>query len=299
MTPNLLITGSHRSGSTWVGKMLSLGSDTFYIDEPFNLKYKKNSPFNYWFEYVNHENQSKYMPYLNSEVKNGVFSYIKNINKAQNKSELKYRLLQNKALLLQNHLIFKDPIAIFSTEWLNQQMGLQPLILLRHPAAVVSSIMVQKWEHDFSQFLKQPYLMDDLLNVYKPQIEEYARTGKSPLQQNAFLWTLIHHAILQFKEKYSEWYFVKYEEVASNPILEFEKIYNYCGLKYSDGIKSKINQFCSKDNINENSANDPHTVNRYSAQSIDSWRNNLSQEEINTIWKITQPIAEQLGYNID
>lgn len=34
----ILVTGSRRSGSTWVGNVLSLAAGTGYVHEPFNTK---------------------------------------------------------------------------------------------------------------------------------------------------------------------------------------------------------------------------------------------------------------------
>lgn len=34
---NILVTGSHRSGTTWIGQMLSQDKNTMYVYEPFNI----------------------------------------------------------------------------------------------------------------------------------------------------------------------------------------------------------------------------------------------------------------------
>ena len=48
----ILITGCHRSGSTWVGKMLSLPVRVIYVSEPFNPGYGLKV-FKNWFKYNN------------------------------------------------------------------------------------------------------------------------------------------------------------------------------------------------------------------------------------------------------
>ena len=40
MNNPILVTGSHRSGTTWVGKMLAADSDTAYISEPLNVLHR-------------------------------------------------------------------------------------------------------------------------------------------------------------------------------------------------------------------------------------------------------------------
>lgn len=36
MRSPILVTGSHRSGTTWLGQMLSLSNEAFVVHEPFN-----------------------------------------------------------------------------------------------------------------------------------------------------------------------------------------------------------------------------------------------------------------------
>ncbi len=66
----ILVTGSHRSGSTWTGHVLSRADDVRYVNEPFNIGLSyKNSPFTFWFEYladkpIQHQEDAQH--YLNS-----------------------------------------------------------------------------------------------------------------------------------------------------------------------------------------------------------------------------------------
>jgi hypothetical protein len=60
----ILVTGSHRSGSTWVGKMIAQSPSVVYIHEPFNLEIGPcvgicSAKFNYWFTYISPENESQ------------------------------------------------------------------------------------------------------------------------------------------------------------------------------------------------------------------------------------------------
>src|SRR5262245_38121174 len=67
----ILVTGMHRSGSTWVGRMLAEAPDLFYIHEPFSVtdgpgRGVCNVKFKYWFTYVSRENEADfYQPIKN------------------------------------------------------------------------------------------------------------------------------------------------------------------------------------------------------------------------------------------
>jgi hypothetical protein len=39
---NILISGSHRSGSTWTGKVISQSNSVRYVHEPFNIDIERD-----------------------------------------------------------------------------------------------------------------------------------------------------------------------------------------------------------------------------------------------------------------
>jgi len=52
---SILITGSTRSGTTYVGRVLSENKNLIYLWEPFQVGLKERNPagvFDYWFEYL-------------------------------------------------------------------------------------------------------------------------------------------------------------------------------------------------------------------------------------------------------
>lgn len=70
MPQPILVTGAHRSGTTWIGNIISSAQNVFYVQEPFNIGIKrKNSPCFYWFEHVegkSHDEKIKFEKYLKS-----------------------------------------------------------------------------------------------------------------------------------------------------------------------------------------------------------------------------------------
>ena len=55
----ILIIGLHRSGTTWLAKMLSLPDEIRYVSEPFNPN-TGLKVFTDWLVYINHDNEGKY-----------------------------------------------------------------------------------------------------------------------------------------------------------------------------------------------------------------------------------------------
>src|SRR4029453_10926731 len=61
----LLVTGAHRSGTTWVGRMIDLSPEGGYINEPFNPHHQPGicgCRFPLWFQYVNRDNEHHFRP---------------------------------------------------------------------------------------------------------------------------------------------------------------------------------------------------------------------------------------------
>ena len=64
----ILVTGSHRSGTTWTGKMIGFSPNVVYIQEPFNKKYYSPGICSIYFEkpffYITEENEHDYFEAL-------------------------------------------------------------------------------------------------------------------------------------------------------------------------------------------------------------------------------------------
>src|SRR5512143_1359685 len=61
----ILVTGTHRSGTTWVGKMLAADSSVAYISEPLNVLHRPSvfrPKVKHWYQYICEENQDEYLP---------------------------------------------------------------------------------------------------------------------------------------------------------------------------------------------------------------------------------------------
>ena len=64
----ILVTGTHRSGTTWVGKMLAADSSTAYISEPLNVLHRPGvlrAKVDHWYQYICEENEHEYLPAFN------------------------------------------------------------------------------------------------------------------------------------------------------------------------------------------------------------------------------------------
>jgi hypothetical protein len=291
----ILITGSHRSGSTWVGKIISHAPSVAYIHEPFNLNHRIGTcdiVFKYWFSYICIENENLYSKSI-SDCLDFRYKFIKELRTLKSVKDAA-RLVRDythftKARLTDKRPLVKDPIAIFSAEWLANRFGMDVVVLIRHPAAFAGSLKKANWRYPFEHFLKQPLLMDQHLNDYRSEIEEYAKNEKNIIDQSILLWNLIHFMILKYRTKNEKWNFIKHEELSRNPIDEYSKLYQTLGLQFSRNVLEKIKE-SSHAGFRETQLDE---FKRDSKSNIWNWKNRLTSEEIQRVKEKTHEIASQ------
>jgi len=278
--PPILVTGSHRSGSTWVGKMLALPSEVKYISEPFNpiIGIKK---INKWFLYINDKNEAEYQ----SEIER-LLKFMGDV--PFNLPAVKYWL--NALRPGKKRPLLKDPIAAMSSDWLSSTFNMQVVVLLRHPAAFHSSLKRVNWHFDFNNFLDQTELMSDHLSSLKPLIE---KPNKTYVEEAGILWLCIYRVLDAFSQKHPDWIVVRHEDLSRNPVEEYQKLYQKLDLEFTNKIKAEIIKTSGGHNSAEAKQGQALDLNRDSRGLIKSWQKHLSQEEIKRIRELTEPLAHK------
>lgn len=294
----ILVTGSHRSGTTWAGKNLALAPNTGYIHEPFNIGIHLGvvgTPFRHWFQYISDDNShGKYKkaldkvihyryPLLNNLARNRTLGGAKLIWKDQ-----KHTLLHK---IRSDTPIVKDPIAFFSADWLGRTYGMNVLVMIRHPAAFCSSLKIKNWAFNFNNFLDQPLLMERYLRGFEEEIREYARDEKGIIDQGILLWNCIHHTVTVYQQEHPEWVFARHEDLSHDPERHFESIFRKFGLEFTPEVKAAIAQNSGSHNPSEQQADDEFR--RDARKNIYNWRNRLDEDEIARIKNGTAEVSRR------
>ena len=177
--------------------------------------------------------------------------------------------------------LIKDPLAFFSSEWLNEQFNVLPILIIRHPAAFVSSVIKQNWEQPFEHFTKQKGFVKEKLAPFKDQIEEYSIKKYPLIDQAILIWNIVHYQMKNYMNTYPNWYFIKHETLSLDPVGEFKKIYDYAKIPFTDNVKDKIIAYSGLSN--EKVLFDKK-VKRNSKKNITAWKERLKSEEIKYIY---------------
>ena len=281
----ILVTGSHRSGSSWVGKMIATSPRIGYIHEPFNVDHHPGVcpmvvPF--WFLYLTEDNAREFAPHLDRTLR---FSYsplaeLIAVRRPRHLGRLlfdgadfaKYRFQRRRPLI-------KDPLALFSAEWLASNYDMKVVLLVRHPAAFASSVRRQEYRHPFSHFLQQPRLMHDHLESFESDIQAMHDHTPDSIEESALLWRITTHMTLKLKDSHPDWLFYRYEDLASDPAESFERIFNMLHLEFNSEIRDRIV--------------------RSTHPNISGWRRHLSRREIDVLRSEVDELAGLLYTDAD
>lgn len=288
----ILVTGSHRSGSTWVGKMLSLSSSIGYIHEPFNIERRRfgicRAKFQHWFFYVTEENESTfYQPIKDTLDLN--YSFKEDIKEIKSLKDIgcslrdyikfsHYQISRVRPLL-------KDPLAVFSAEWLASRFNMNVIVLIRHPAAFAGSLKIKDWTFPFSHFLEQPLLMRDHLEPFEAEIKDYTKREYPVIDQAILLWKIVHYVIAKYKKNHPDWLLIRHEDISRNSSYFFNTIFNNLNIEFTHKIQNKIEKYTALEKPRKQLLIRRHNleIKRNSRANIYSWKSRLSASEIKTI----------------
>ncbi len=297
----ILVTGSHYSGSTWVGKMLSQGSDVGYIHEPFHPRHSKGicaAKIEYPFAYLAPHSAS-----CSSGIKNMLgfkYSLLDAVRSGLDFQQLKSRLQEliqfNKYRLSCRRALIKDSNALFSADWLAKTFDMDVVIVVRHPAAFAASLKVADCRTPFVAFQNQPELMREHLSPFDAQIQQFAWQQPDIIDEAILLWRMMHLVILRFAHYHPNWIFVRHEDLSRNPLSSFGRIYQALGLDYNSDIQRVVEDHSSSRHAA--SGRVTNDIKRNSMANLHTWSNRLTDSEILRIKDGTEDFASHF-YNDD
>jgi hypothetical protein len=295
----ILVTGAHRSGTTWVGKMLAANQKTAYISEPLNLLHRSGvcrAEVQHWYPYICQENEANFLAPLQETLR---FSYhpwleIKSIKSTKDLMRMaRDATIFLRARTLHQRTLLKDPFALFSIPWFIQRLQCQVVVVVRHPLAFVSSLKRLKWSFDFNHLLKQPLLMRDLLTDFHTEMTSLLQQPNDVIAQGSLLWRILYQVASSYQEQYPTIQVIRHEDLSISPIEHFSRLYASLDLPFTTPARSAILRSTRGENPSELSTKRVHAVKLDSQANLQNWKKRLSTAEIAQISQLTRPLTTQ------
>jgi hypothetical protein len=287
------VTGSIRSGTTWVGKMIGAHLGIRVLYEPFNWQCSE-CPVGHFYHYVTEETEPQFKAYLErlfqyhspwwDKVKDNYCLEAVVRATAVAAKRLACRWLGVRPLM-------KDPIAFFSAEWLAKTYDMDVIVLIRHPAAFASSLKRLDWWCPTDHLLGQPQLMDGYLKPFRQELEHLDNSPDDIIEHANLYWRMVNHVALIYQRRHPDWLFLRHEDLSAHPVEEFRKVFDRLNLRFTGRVRRAIECHTAAKNPAEAPQGVIHELMRNSRENIWNWRHRLSPEEIDRIREGTADVA--------
>jgi hypothetical protein len=274
----VLVTGSHRSGTTWVGTILAAHEEAEFIHEPLNPTdghplMRKAVRHNY--SYICPRNER---PFLEG---------FRGVLKAGCQAEECW-----KAHVRHSWSVIKDPFALFSVPWFALRFNCRSVITVRQPVSLISSLKRLQWHFDHRHLLEQPLLMRDWLGPYRAEMKAViGGPADDVIAQGCLLWRMIYGVVARMKDVVPPTVIVRHEDLSLDPWAGFYDLHDKLGVSTGAPTDKAIEFFSNSLNPKEASVEPPHTVALDSRANLDNWKHRLSEAEVDRIRRLTADVA--------
>lgn len=296
----VLITGSHRSGTTWVSKILNSAPNTNLLREPFNPHHRPGvfgADIDTWYLYLNDELGARYeqpfrsmldFQYNASAELRSLHSFRDAGRMVRDMTEM-WRAARNPGC----RPLIKDPLALLSTEWIIDNFSAKVVILMRHPAAFVSSLKRVGWKISFNHLLNQPALMDRLPFDIRDQVSAAASNPPDLIERGAVLWNVLYSFVRDYLEGRDSIIVIRHEDLALSTEKQFKFLFQWLELEFTERVRRTILRFSGSHNPKEARGNRVFAIKRNSAGSVYTWKQRLTDDETCTVHRITEMLSDR------
>lgn len=293
----VFVTGAPRSGTTFVGRVLSAPIEVDYIHEPFNpdcgipglerrflyLRPGERAPESYrdpidrLFRYDVRLRTGHYPE--DSRLKRALKSV------AGSRGPFYYRIARWNPF--HTAAVIKDPIGCLLTGYLAERHGVRPVVLVRHPLAVAASVKRLGWTPTLDFLREQPRLSED----YFSSSDWTDADVSTPVRAAAWQWRALNRVLLTEADRHDDWLLVSHEEISRDPVATFRRLYSALELPWSSRIERGIRRRTSSRNPAEARRGRTQDFARDSRALLDLRVSMLDPEERREVFEITAEVA--------
>jgi hypothetical protein len=247
----ILVFGMSRSGTSMLAEFLALNTSSLYIHEPDSELMKHRHSGNKLFA------QQSFWDFVFLE------------SQQKFKVHLLTCVILLAALRTENSVetICIKPIAMLDVmpDTCDTVGRARAIYICRHPAGRSESILRQLKHHH---------------NIENIPIHRVEKLGRD--------WGMTNQKVQGWFREHPNWHWVFFEDLANDPLAEFEKLYKKFGLRWSEQVQARIQE--------KTTGKDGgfYETQRDSRKQADKWRTVLTEEQIEAIRKGSLPFETNL-----
>ena len=287
----ILVTGMHRSGTTWVGRILTASREAVYLHEPLNplsAPHLLGLRIGRQYVYITEEDENGF-----PEAYRRLLGFPLGAARAERNAaqQLRRAVRLAHARVTGARALLKDPFAVFSIPWFARRLGAQVVVVVRRPEAVAGSAKRLGWGFDTRWVLGQPLLMRDRLEPYRAELEAQPDTL---VGQSALLWKIVYGTVREDARELPQITLVRHEDLSREPLDGFRRLYGSLGLTFGERSRNAVERTTSASNPPETDLSVPGSVLVNSEANLESWKTRLTPEEVELVRAETDELAAEL-----
>jgi len=279
-----IVCGLHRSGTTFVGKLLQQ-TGVVVVHEPLNERFGfQNVPIAY--PYVSDE-ELAYHCLIDDAVHfkrawNTDVSFIQSKGLRRKfyqltggKSGLRWAGLRARHLfgVMPSQVCLKDPFMSLATPYLVKKHQVKIVCMVRHPAAIHYSTAKQGWHFDIQNLRQQEKLVETFVSDVSD--EQWQMAEEHAAASIAILWKVMLRVNQQSAQESSCLKMIKHEDLCLYPLETAKKVCSHFGVNFTESLESFVLTH-SQGAKTEAESGKVHDFKRNSKALVDSWRGHLS-----------------------
>lgn len=303
----IFVTGSPRSATTFVGRVLAapLGAD--YIHEPFNpdcgVLPRDGSPgAERLYPYVREggRDQARFdetfrrILRYDFDLRTGYYrndTTLRRLIKRVVGSRGPFHLRLAKLNPFHRIAVLKDPTGCLLPEYLAARFGVRPVVLVRHPVPFVASALRLGWRLDLAPLRAQPDLVGDHFADEPGFLESDC---SDPLEGAALLWRALNKVLLAQARRHPEWPLVTHEALCEQPVAVFRALHEGLDLPWTAGVERRVRRWTAPGNRIDAARGRVQDFKRNSAGLFQRRLLDLTAEQRRRVHAITAVVAEPL-----
>jgi hypothetical protein len=283
--PPILVTGAPRTGTTFLGTMLSLNRDVSYIYEPTSLLYGlRDVPAPMLYVRSGSPDEARARQMIDELLRGrGRFRHPHDPAASPARRAAR-RLLGSKVSLryhrdalnpLRRRWLIKDPWAGFAAEWLHRQYGAPTVVIVRHPVPTVTSYERLSWRFPLAELKRMDALMADHL---QPILGDLDVDALDDHENRAVMWRCYYRALSTYLDRNPGMVAVRHEDLSARPVEVLRNLYDRLGLRFDTRVQTLVTEHTRPGNPGAATGDRVHQLRRDSSAIATGWRSTVDPE---------------------
>jgi hypothetical protein len=277
---SVLLTGSPRSGTTWLAELLETLPAVRRVWEPFlNDADPSSDAFNFGLGW---------RPFLSANVEHEpLYSFFDRLLHGT-----KYRYPEwagphphvsawafARRVLAPRRTLLKFCRAQRLLPWVRRRFDLPTLLLMRHPLAVVAS-QLQKPAFQQRGVEDQHPVLSDAVTERWPNLAQYACSLDHYDEKLAATWAFDYMIPLQARPSLRPDLIVTYEQLVTDPDTELQRIEDALDISFDVSVQKRLRQ------PSATTADDSNVLRGHDR--LSTWKHRLSDEQVDRVLAVTE-----------